>query len=60
MTSEDSTARLRALGSHAAKAGYRLVLDPALPETWSLVDADDGEIILPAATLDGIRQWLDE
>ncbi|MBF6144291.1 hypothetical protein [Nocardia nova] len=60
MTSEDSTARLRALGSRAEKAGYRLVHDPPLPETWSLVDADDGEIIFPAATLDEIRQWLDE
>ncbi|WP_030516532.1 hypothetical protein [Nocardia sp. NRRL WC-3656] len=60
MTSEDSTARLRALGSRAEKAGYRLVRDPALPERWSLVDAEDGEIIYPAATPDWIRKWLDE
>lgn len=32
----------------------------ALPGAWMLVDAEDGEIIHPATTLDYIDQWLDE
>ncbi|OXR46768.1 hypothetical protein B7C42_01746 [Nocardia cerradoensis] len=53
-------ARLRALGSRAEKAGYRLVRERALPGAWTLLDAEDGEIIHAATPLDYIEQWLDE
>ncbi|PPJ28358.1 hypothetical protein C5E45_00485 [Nocardia nova] len=60
MTSEDTAARLRVLGSRAEKAGYRLLRDPALPDAWSLLDAEDGAVVCPATTLERIEQWLDE
>ncbi|NKY88979.1 hypothetical protein [Nocardia veterana] len=58
MTSDHTAERLRMLGDRAANAGYRMVRDPAHREAWSLLDAEDGEIILPATTLDRIAQWL--
>ncbi|MEV5647748.1 hypothetical protein AB0L57_05780 [Nocardia sp. NPDC052254] len=51
--------RLRGLSDRADRAGYRLLRDRTRPETWMLVDAEDGTPVHAAASLDRIELWLD-
>ncbi|WP_280334912.1 hypothetical protein [Nocardia wallacei] len=54
-----SRSRIPHLSLRARKGGYRLVREPLPPYLWTLRDADDGERIHSARTLDEIEQWLD-
>lgn len=51
--------RIPHLALRARKSGYRLVRESLPPYLWTLRDADDGERILSARTLDEIEHWLD-
>ncbi|NKY29912.1 hypothetical protein [Nocardia gamkensis] len=58
-TEEDPTGRLRELTDRATRAGYCLVRDPVPPHDWKLLDAEDGDVVVFAANLERIEQWLD-
>ncbi|WP_227984950.1 hypothetical protein [Nocardia spumae] len=60
MTEDDSADRIRPLGDRAARAGYRLMRDPARPDTWILLDAASGEPVHSESSLDRIEEWLNE
>ncbi len=53
-------ARIGALTARAARGGYRLIRDSAQPYRWVLLDAEDGECLYSALTLEDIERWLDE
>ncbi|MFJ1456579.1 hypothetical protein [Nocardia sp. N2S4-5] len=56
---DPATRRVRELAARAGRAGYRLVRGWP-PHAWHLLDAEDGEQIHTAATLDLIERILDE
>lgn len=56
MTSDPESVRVRQLASCAARAGYLLVRD----QGWTLLDAEDGEALYAAVSLDLIEQWLSQ
>jgi hypothetical protein len=60
MTSDPAPARVELLTKRAARTGYRLIRGPGSPYDWTLLDAEDGEPLHSATTLDQIEQWLDE
>ena len=51
-------ARLRELTDRAARFGYVLIRCPGAPHAWSLLDAEDNQVVLAAETLDEIEAWL--
>lgn len=52
--------RFRALMERAERGGYRVMRDVAYTDTWLLLDAADGALIHPAASLEEIECWLNE
>ncbi|MBB5918727.1 hypothetical protein BJY24_007639 [Nocardia transvalensis] len=52
------TTPFRFLAARAARAGYRLVRGDAPPHPWLLLDAEDGQPLHTATSLDQIQQWL--
>ncbi|MEU6561745.1 hypothetical protein [Nocardia nova] len=61
MTREEAENQLRHLADRADRAGYRLIRDRTLqPETWLLIDAEDGTRVHSAPSLDRIEAWLNE
>ncbi len=57
---DPATRRVRELAARAGRAGYWLVRGWGSPHAWHLLDAEDGEQIHTAATLDLIERILDE
>ncbi|WP_433601072.1 hypothetical protein ACQPXH_04435 [Nocardia sp. CA-135953] len=58
MTHDPESVRVHLLTERATRAGYQLIRDPWPPYAWILLDAEDGEPLHSAATLDLIEQWL--
>ncbi|MBF6196308.1 MULTISPECIES: hypothetical protein [Nocardia] len=56
---EDWIGRLPELTDRATRAGYRMMRDPVSPHDWKLLDAEHGDVIVCAASLAQIEQWLD-
>lgn len=50
--------RLDELSARAGRAGYRLECGRWSADEWHLLDADDGELIYEARTLDEVAHWL--
>jgi hypothetical protein len=59
VTPDPNSERLRNLTDRATRAGYCLIRDPISPRAWNLLDAEDGDVVLSAASLERIEQWLD-
>ncbi|MFJ1458577.1 hypothetical protein [Nocardia sp. N2S4-5] len=59
MTSFPFHFQVRQLIARATSAGYCLVRAPSPPHNWTLLDAEDGELVFSSPYLDQIRQWLD-
>ncbi|AHH15079.1 hypothetical protein NONO_c02640 [Nocardia nova SH22a] len=61
MTREATENQLRRLADRADCAGYRLIRDHTRqPETWLLIDGEDGTRVHSAPSLDRIEAWLNE
>ncbi|MFI7668591.1 hypothetical protein [Nocardia sp. NPDC049526] len=58
MTYDPEPTRVQLLTERAERAGYQLMRDPWPPYSWILLDAEDGEPLHSAPTLDLIEQWL--
>lgn len=58
MTPEPIPLRTRQLTMRATRAGYHLIRAPWLPRDWVLLDAEHGDLIFSASTLDQIERWL--
>ncbi|MFG3619784.1 hypothetical protein [Nocardia sp. NPDC047654] len=56
---DPSSERFRNVAYRATRAGYCLVREPMSPHDWKLLDAEDGDVVLSAASLERIEQWLD-
>lgn len=54
------TARLRFLMARARRAGYQLITEPKETNRWTLVDLEEGERLLEAASLAEIERYLSE
>ncbi|MEU2120841.1 hypothetical protein [Nocardia niwae] len=58
-TEEGPAGRLSGLTDRAIRSGYCLVRDPAAPHDWKLLDAEYGDVVVSAANLTEIEEWLD-
>ncbi|BCK54995.1 hypothetical protein [Nocardia wallacei] len=58
MTSDPIPLRTRQLTMRATRAGYHLIRAPWQPHDWVLLDAQHGDPIFAAPTLDHIERWL--
>lgn len=58
VTSDPESTHVQLLREQAVRAGYQLMRAPWPPYSWILLDAEDGEPLHSAATLDLIEQWL--
>ncbi|MEU6190594.1 hypothetical protein [Nocardia sp. NPDC047038] len=55
---DPNSKRFRDLTDRATRAGYFLVRDPVSPHDWKLLDAENGDVVISAANLEQIEQWL--